>query len=702
MKRRDLLKLTALTAGAATLKATPSYALFDPELPTLAPEQVKRVLVVSLCHLDVGFIATQTKVMRKYFDVYYPEAIKTCATLRAQGKQRYVWTTAAWLLYEYLEQASTQQRKAIEQSIAAGDLNWHALPFNWQTEMLDPSMIHGCLGFSDTLDSRFGHKTVGARMGDVPGHTRGIVKPLADAGVKLLDIGVNAASTPPEVPSIFLWKDTTGASLVMMYHHHDYGGVIPIPDTDTAVAMEVRNDNSGPHTLAEIAATYARLHAQFPNATIHASNMSEVADATDSVRNRLPIVTHEIGDTWIYGVPSDPYKVARYREAARLRRQWIGEKKFGSGDNTDLQFLRRFSLAIEHTWGTDTKTYLDNDHYKPADLKQVLDTPPYQTMITSWKEKRDDIDDGIAALPPALRAQAQQRLQQLTPKLPSHDGLKAASAQDEIATKHFILAIDPKTGAITRLQNRATGKEWASAENPLALFTYQTLSADDFAHYLDAYVLSKADWAPRDFGKPNIGHFGALSQEWHPSVTQAWASPVADGHRILLELKIDDPKTAATGLVAWPATMYLEVHLLDSAPELHLKFSSFGKQENRLPESMWLTFNPAPGNAKPSADAWLMEKSGQPVRASDVVRGGARHMHAVSEKIRYSEGPHTFELSTLDAPVVAFGDRSPLNFSPNQPDVKTGAHINLFNNAWGTNYIQWCGGDWAYRFALRG
>jgi len=52
--------------------------------------------------------------------------------------------------------------------------------------------------------------------------------------------------------------------------------------------------------------------------------------------------------------------------------------------------------------------------------------------------------------------------------------------------------------------------------------------------------------------------------------------------------------------------------------------------------------------------------------------------------------------------VVAFGDRSPLNFSPNQPDVKTGAHINLFNNAWGTNYIQWCGGDWAYRFALRG
>ncbi|HZY62552.1 MAG TPA: DUF5054 domain-containing protein [Edaphobacter sp.] len=700
MKRRDLLKFSALTATAATLKATPSYALFDPELTTPSPEQVKRVLIVSLCHLDVGFIATQAKIMRKYFDVYYPEAIKTCAALRAQGKDRYVWTTPAWLLYEYLEQASAEQRKVIEKSIAAGDLNWHAMPFNWQTEMVDPSMMKGCFGFCATLDSRFGHKTVGARMGDVPGHTRGIISPLAEAGVKLLDIGVNAASTPPEVPDVFLWKDPNGASLVMMYHHHNYGGVIQIPGTDTAIAMEVRNDNSGPHHLDEIVATYTRLKKQFPNATIHASNMSEVADATDAVRNRLPIVTQEIGDTWIYGVPSDPYKVARYREAARLRQQWVRQKKFAAGDKTDLQFLRRFSLAIEHTWGTDTKTYLDNDHYKPADLKQVINTPPYQTMITSWKEKRDDIDEGVAALPAPLRAEVEERFKQLTPATPTHNGLQALTAKHEITAKHFVVGIDPKTGAITRLQNRATGKEWASAEHPLALFTYQTLSAQDFANYLNAYVLSKADWAPRDFGKPNIGHFGALSKEWHPTIVHAWAGAHDNGHRIVLELKIDDAKTAATGLVAWPATMYLEITLPDAEPAVHLKFSSFGKEENRLPESLWLTFNPAVGT--PSADHWLMEKSGQPVRASDVVRGGARHMHAITEKLRYNAGQHGFEIATLDAPVVAFGDRSPLNYSPNPPDVSSGVHVNLFNNAWGTNYIQWCGGDWAYRFTLRG
>jgi hypothetical protein len=34
------------------------------------------------------------------------------------------------------------------------------------------------------------------------------------------------------------------------------------------------------------------------------------------------------------------------------------------------------------------------------------------------------------------------------------------------------------------------------------------------------------------------------------------------------------------------------------------------------------------------------------------------------------------------------------------PDLQHGVHLNLFNNAWGTNYIQWAGGDWAYRFTI--
>ena len=60
----------------------------------------------------------------------------------------------------------------MEDALTSGDLAWHALPFTWQTELLDPSAIEGAVGFSAWLDARFGKKTTGAKMTDVPGHTR--------------------------------------------------------------------------------------------------------------------------------------------------------------------------------------------------------------------------------------------------------------------------------------------------------------------------------------------------------------------------------------------------------------------------------------------------------------------------------------------------------------------------------------------------
>ena len=115
-----------------------------------------------------------------------------------------------------------------------------------------------------------------------------------------------------------------------------------------------------------------------------------------------------------------------------------------------------------------------------------------------------------------------------------------------------------------------------------------------------------------------------------------------------------------------------------------------------MPESMWLTFAPE----APEAKGWSVEKVDEEVSPLDVVRGGSRAMHAVTERVRYQDSRGGFQLNTLDAPVIAVGERSPLDFSQNLPDMKHGVHVNLFNNAWGTNYIQWGGGDWTYRFTL--
>jgi hypothetical protein len=40
--------------------------------------------------------------------------------------------------------------------------------------------------------------------------------------------------------------------------------------------------------------------------------------------------------------------------------------------------------------------------------------------------------------------------------------------------------------------------------------------------------------------------------------------------------------------------MYLELMLPDAEPVAHIKFSSFGKAPNRMPEAMWLTLRRMP------------------------------------------------------------------------------------------------------------
>ena len=79
--------------------------------------------------------------------------------------------------------------------------------------------------------------------------------------------------------------------------------------------------------------------------------------------------------------------------------------------------------------------------------------------------------------------------------------------------------------------------------------------------------------------------------------------------------------------------------------------------------------------------------------------GGNRHMHAVMGPLSYRDRNRSVTIESLDAAVVSLGEMSPIYFSNDQPDLSKGFHYSLFNNGWGTNYIQWIGQD--ARFPIR-
>jgi hypothetical protein len=123
----------------------------------------------------------------------------------------------------------------------------------------------------------------------------------------------------------------------------------------------------------------------------------------------------------------------------------------------------------------------------------------------------------------------------------------------------------------------------------------------------------------------------------------------------------------------------------------------FDKPACRLPEAAWFTF--APHVQDPSH--WRMDKLGEWVSPLDVIRDGNRTLHAVNLGVAYRGPEAGLLIETLDAPLVAPGARSLLNFDNAQPSLEQGLHFLLYDNVWGTNFRMWYDEDARFRFVVR-
>lgn len=713
MDRREFLK------GIATASLTPLSA-YGSATSAQSEQTVRTVYVVSMCHLDIGFTDTERNVLLKYFDEYLPRAMDLAETLRrAGGEERYVWTLASWMIAQYLDQASPQDRRRMEGAIQRGDIAWHAMPFTWQSEMLDRSLIASAFKISADLDQRFGKKTTAGKLTDVPGHTRGLIAPLAEAGIEFLDIGDNPGCRAPDVPflpahattissvdqaeplepqcHLFNWRNPDGQQVMVLYHPLGYGGTVAIPGTDIAVSIQVAIDNSGPHTEQEVKAYYAALRRRFPDAKIVASNLSSIAYALREQRDRLPIVTQEIGDTWIYGPASDPGKVSRYRELCRLRQEWMADGRFHAGDAVDMAFTSRLILIPEHNWGLSTGEYLKNPNiYTPEQLRAArIEKPEFQKMDDEWTAKRRNIDIAVSTLPSTLQHEANARLRALDPAPPSRTGLKPFQPDAILETSNFIGSFHPENAAMVKLHDRKTGREWASAEHLLGLFSYQTFTSADFARFNAEY--NTQSFAYNDFGKPGMNQFPVESRTSTPVLRQCVAGQDASGYRMVADLQMPVADTALAEYLSWPEEITVEYMFPHGERAVYITLQCLRKRANRLAEAMWFSFSPAAADAT----AWQFEKVNQPVSPLDVISNGNRHLHAVTKDVSYRDGQGSFTLETLDAPLVAPGQKSLLDFNNEQPDLHQGVHVNLYNNLWGTAFPQWYGSDMRFRFVLR-
>lgn len=649
-------------------------------------------------HLDIGFTDYAQTVTARYMSHFIPGAIALGERLRDEGySERFVWTTGAWLIYEYLEQASRAERARMERAIARGDIAWHALPFTTHTELMDASLFRFGLSLSQALDARFGVTTIAAKMTDVPGHTRAMLPHLAAAGVRFLHLGVNEASHPPDVPPVFVWRHTDGSEVVVMYHG-SYGGEGVVAGLADKLVFAHSGDNLGPPPFQEVIAQYLTMSQRYPGATITASTMDAYARALLPHVDKLPVVTSEIGDTWIHGAGTDPLKVAQYRTLLRLREKWL-RAGVGAGWK-DAAFSRKLMLVPEHTWGMDIKTHLnDHAHFSAAEVQAQRNTPRYRKVARSWDEQRGYVRAALDTLDARRRAEADAALAEHTPRKPSARGwVDLADATAPIAARHVTLRLDPATGALLSLKNN-TGREWAGPRNPLAMLRYQTFGAAEFERFQRAYNTNYGNpavmwWATSDFGKPGLERTPAQSAFWQPAINTIATRRDADALRV--RVLLDAPPQAHSDY-GCPRHFTLEYALSEAEARVDITLQWFDKPATRFPEASWLSFNPRVR----AGGAWMLDKMGEAIDPLDVVRHGNQHLHAVDRGARWQDAGGAFALETLDAPLISPGAPGLLRFGSARASVKGGVHVNLHNTIWGTNFPQWYGDDARFRFVIR-
>ncbi len=666
---------------------------------------MKKVFVVSKTHLDLGFTDYAENIRQKYIDTFIPEAINLAESVNTHDKKYFVWTTGSWIIKEALN--IPEQKEKLEKALKEGNIAPHAMPFTTHTELLDEDSLDFGLSLVDALDELRGRKTVAAKMTDVPGHTKGIVPLLAKHGIKLLHIGVNGASALVDVPPCFLWKN--GDSEVVVIYSGVYGGAFESELVEEILYFDHTLDNHGAPSPQKVLDHFDEIQKQYPGYEITAGTMDDFADIIWEVRDKLPVFEGEMGDTWIHGSATDPYKSAALRTLIILKNQWLEEGSLERKSEEYKNFTDALLCIAEHTCGMDTKTYFsDYGHYLKKDFIKARkkdkvqfrhlfsDLPQsilpltslfdgrrkrgyYSVIEKSWTEQRKYIDKALSVLNEEHREIARKTLSCLVPKSPKEI---TSCSEKSVQCGAWSLEINEHGGIGSLAYN---GKEIIRRNNE-PVITYRSFCNGDYDYWLTHYsrdLDETAVWALGDFARPNLKNYEGRYPAGRFPYTVEKVS--AQGSEITVNLTCGKKFCEELGA---PRLIQI-VYTLDDRG-LDIDVSWYGKDANRLTEAIYLNFFP-------NADKVLLNKLGCLVSPDEVALNGSRNLHAV-QSFLWDE----YEMVNLHSPLISFGGGKILEFDNEFEDVrKDGISFVLYNNVWGTNFPLWYEDNARFEFKIK-
>ena len=594
-------------------------------------------------------------------------------------------------------------------ALVRGDLFFHAFPHNAEPAAFpDASLFDAALALPQALAAELGIAAPTAvSQRDVPGWTRAALPLLARRGINGLSFGAGQPPGMPDVPPLFVWRDEASGAEVVVTYESGYGvasnktasllsssspaaaamaavaamaegeggglggsktAVVFVLPSGEAMAAGWSGDNTGPTPNDVAQRDFAALRALYPRAAVKASTFDAFFDAANApaVKAQLPVVTAEIGDGWVYGVPSDPLKNAMLRETARQRSACVGAGVCDPASAAMRAFDRLLVKVPEHTWGVASQIFMPdyanwtNAQFDaaravalPAGFRNGTSGAEYNLTTESWNEQRlyvTDAPKALAAEQPALAAALEAAFEELQhPAPPSTAGLTPVPGDITAAT--FVcggrrVGFDDR-GALTTLASigggGGGGTAWASATQPVGLYRYTTFDNEDYNLFLQDFASRVSgpgcggygpghadDSNCKNFRKPNVTSARPRRRTLAPSGAKLWSSSSSGGSSgnegggdegesscaFVVEVAMDADAHALAGA---PERLVIGVNV--TASRVSWDVVQVNKRPTRLPEAGFFSFNPAAAAAAPGH--WRLQVLGsRGIDPTDVVGSG--------------------------------------------------------------------------------
>lgn len=257
----------------------------------------------------------------------------------------------------------------------------------------------------------------------------------------------------------------------------------------------------------------------------------------------------------------------------------------------------------------------------------------------------------------------------------------------------YRIEVDRDQGTIKSLVEKSRGKEWVNsfAKNGFGQYRYDIYGDEDITEYIRSYSYRFYDWLVNDLGR--IGYPSQKHLTFIPSMFSI-IGEIGNGYAsIIMKTHINNESVKDYGNAEEIST---EIRIYSNQPYIDISYSLKGKEETSYVEAGHFAF---PINLK--NPQIRINKLGSVIdSANDIIRDANHAVYCCENWVDITDGINGIAFIPYDMPLFSIGDQMIYKYQRQYEEVRPELYFNAFNNSWGTNFPQWLGGDYTFRYRI--